>query len=241
MFENTNYKKAMIAGIIVIAVIWLFRLGSPELIMRKLLILPGLILGLTIHEYSHARTSDKFGDPTPASQGRLTLNPLAHMDPIGTVFLLIAGFGWGKPVAVDATYYRNPAKESMLVALAGPVSNLILAFLLFLAYGFGYYFLPNDELWGVILLGMLVNGAYINLGLGIFNLLPFPPLDGSKIIVYFLKGKAKEFIWTLERYSWIILSFLFITEIPSLIITPIVNGIATGMVWVVERILVLFI
>lgn len=242
MFGNTNSRNVIIAVAVIALASWIFRLGSMEVIMDKMLILPGLILGLTIHEYSHAKASDKFGDPTPERQGRLTLNPLAHLDPIGTVCLLVAGFGWGKPVEINPSYYRNPAKESMLVALAGPVSNMILAFILFLVFGFTTVLGQTvEKAWMSILLSMLLYGALINLSLGVFNLLPFPPLDGSKIFVYFLKGKAREFIYTLERYSWIILAILFITELPSLIITPVVNWISSGMLWIVEKIIMIFV
>ena len=108
-----------------------------------------------------------FGDPTPERQGRLTLSPMAHMDLMGTICLLFAGFGWGKPVEIDPTYYRNPAKDSMKVALAGPVSNFILAFFLFLLYAIIYVFVPSTKLVE-ILLAVLVGAAQINLSLRSF-------------------------------------------------------------------------
>ncbi len=203
-------------------------------LLSKLLVLPGLVLGLTIHEYSHAKASDKLGDPTPERQGRLTLNPFAHLDPIGTLCLFFAGFGWGKPVVIDPTYYRNPAKDSAKVAFAGPLSNFILSFIMFLTAAIVYSAIPSNMIT-IILYNVLYWGAYINLALGIFNLLPFPPLDGSKIFGYFLKGKAKAFLWTLERYSTIILMILFVTGLPSLIISPIVAFVANGMNLLIEK------
>jgi Zn-dependent protease len=202
--------------------------SGAELI-STLLMLPGLVLGLTIHEYSHAKMSDKLGDPTPERQNRLTLNPLAHMDVMGTICLLFAGFGWGKPVSIDPTYYRNPAKDSMKVALAGPVSNFILAFLLMIITGI-LTLVPLGEKTGFILFSMFLSAVQINLCLGVFNLLPFPPLDGSKILGYFLRGKAKEILWTLERYSWVVLIILFATELPSKIIGPVVEFLFYGMI-----------
>lgn len=219
-------------------------LGSFD-IYGTLLMLPGLILALTFHEFAHARMADRLGDPTPESQGRLTLNPLAHMDPMGTICLLFAGFGWGKPVQVNPSYFRNPAKDNMLVALAGPVMNFILAFLLFFVLAIMTLFIPitisgTAATVVQILMTMILYGATLNVSLGVFNLLPVPPLDGSKIFAYFLHGKAKEVLYTLERYSWIIIIILFITEIPSYIISPVVGWITSGMLtlvgWIVTGI-----
>lgn len=230
MFNTGNIFTVFIIIMLIQALLSGFDLVST------LLILPGLILGLTVHEYSHAKMSDKLGDPTPERQGRLTLNPLSHMDPVGTICLLFAGFGWGKPVVIDPTYYRNPAKDNMKVALAGPVSNFILAFVLFLIQALVYVFVPNSDIINLLIL-VLHLAAYINLSLGVFNLLPFPPLDGSKIWGYFLKGKAKAIMWNLEKYSTIILIILFATKLPSYIITPVVNGISTGMNYVIEQLM----
>lgn len=200
-------------------------------------------MALTFHEYAHAKVADRLGDPTPESQGRLTLNPLAHMDPMGTICLLFAGFGWGKPVQINPSYFRKPAKDEMYVALAGPVMNFILAFVLFLLLGFIAFFAPTSgnsaEIWSIIFL-IVLYGASINVSLGVFNLLPFPPLDGSKIFAYFLKGKAREFLYTLERYSWIIIMILFITELPSILIGPVVSKISEGMIFVTSYIVQFF-
>lgn len=239
MFYGLDTRKLFWIVIAIMLIRGIFSFDEAEL-LSTLLILPGLILGITVHEYSHARMSDKLGDPTPENQGRLTLNPLRHLDLVGTICLLFAGFGWGKPVEIDPTYYRNPAKDSMKVALAGPVSNFIIAFVLFFIYALVALFVPISN-FSAILITCTYLGAYINLSLGVFNLLPFPPLDGSKIWGYFLKGKAKEFLWKLEKYSTIILIILYMTELPSLIITPAVTGIATGMTWIIEKILSLFI
>ncbi|MBQ9267455.1 MAG: site-2 protease family protein [Clostridia bacterium] len=223
--------------------------GSFDL-MGTLLMLPGLILALTLHEYAHAKASDRLGDPTPEAEGRLTLNPLAHMDPFGTICLLFAGFGWGKPVSINPTYYRNPVRDSAIVAAAGPLMNLVLAFVFFILYA--VVAVLNPEAYIEMLMGstssvaaiaitMLLEGAYLNLGLCVFNLLPFPPLDGSKIFAYFLKGKARTFLYNLEKYSWIIIIILFVTEIPSYIITPVVNWLANGMMSVIVWIMNLFV
>lgn len=204
-----------------------------------LLMMPGLVLAITLHEYAHAKTSDRLGDPTPSEQGRLTLNPLSHMDVAGTAFLLFAGFGWGKPVQINPRYYRNPARDNMLVALAGPVTNFILSFILFILTIIMEIFAPVNQITK-LLYNMIYLGGYISLSLGIFNLLPLPPLDGSKILRYFLKGKAREVMYNIEQYSTIILLLLFITDIPRLIISPIINWIAFGMKWIIVFVLKIF-
>lgn len=227
MYASFDLKKILI--ILMVFLVLQSLVGSID-IMSVLLTLPGLILGLTVHEFSHAKMADRLGDPTPERQGRITLNPLAHMDPFGMVCLVFAGFGWGKPVQIDPTYFRNPSRDNMLVALAGPISNFILAFILFLIFPFAFYFfMPGNETMNQILYTMILYAASINLSLFAFNLLPFPPLDGSKILAYFLKGKARAFLWSLERYSMYIIMILFVTNIPSMIIQPIVYGIGNYM------------
>jgi len=148
--------------------------------------LPGVIIGLTVHEFSHAFVADKLGDGTARAQGRLTLNPFYHIDPIGMVFILLAGFGWAKPVQFDMRNLKSPKRDRILIALAGPLSNLILGvvFLFVIKVTFDTLdFLP--ETLYVILFRLLFSISVINLGLFIFNMLPIPPLDGSHV---FLSG-----------------------------------------------------
>lgn len=148
--------------------------------------LPGIIIGLTVHEFSHAFVADKLGDGTARAQGRLTLNPFYHIDPIGMVFILFAGFGWAKPVQFDMRNLKSPKRDRILIALAGPLSNLILGivFLFIIKLFFSFlYFLP--ETLYISLFRLLFYISVINLGLFIFNMLPIPPLDGSHV---FLSG-----------------------------------------------------
>ena len=234
MYSNIDWRKVLI---IMLALGLVSSLVGAIDVGNLLLTLPGLILGLTVHEFSHAKMANRLGDPTPDYQGRLTLNPLAHIDPTGMVCLIFAGFGWGKAVQIDPSYFRNPPRDNMLVALAGPVSNLILAFILFIIFPFAYYFFfPGNAVLNETLYTMILLAASINLSLFAFNLLPFPPLDGSKILAYFLKGKAREFVWNLERYSLLIIAILFITNIPSLLISPVVNTIGNFMISISEKI-----
>lgn len=228
MYSNIDWRKVLY---IMLIVSFLTSFIGGINVWELVLTLPGLILGLTIHEFSHAKMANRLGDPTPDNQGRLTLNPLAHIDPVGFICLIFAGFGWGKAVQIDPSYFRNPPRDNMLVALAGPLSNLLLAFILFIIYPFAYYFfLPGSTTLNEIMYTMIYLAAQINLCLFAFNLLPFPPLDGSKILSYFLKGKAREFIWNLERYSLFIIAILFLTELPARLITPVVSFLGEFMI-----------
>ena len=241
-FDRNN----LVFLLLLLAVFSLFRGGLD--IPGTLMMLPGLVLALTFHEYAHAKTADRLGDPTPESQGRLTLNPAAHMDVAGTICLLFAGFGWGKPVQVNGSYFRNPAKDNMKVALAGPVMNFILAFILFLVAAIIYIFIPQMLIETpttakivFIIYEIVLYAAMLNVSLGVFNLIPVPPLDGSKIFAYFLKGKAREFIYMLENYSWIIIAILFMTNIASYIVTPLSTWIMQGMNFIIDFIIGLFV
>lgn len=146
--------------------------------IQFLFVAAAILTGFTIHEFTHALVADRFGDSTPRLMGRLTLNPLAHLDFLGTVFLLLAGFGWGKPVIVNPRNFKNPILDNVTVALAGPMSNLALAVILGLIYRYAQ--LP------IILDQLIIIFIFYNLILMIFNFLPIPPLDGSKILSIFL-------------------------------------------------------
>lgn len=194
----------------------------PEL-YSVILTVPVVLLSLVIHEFAHGMVSYKLGDPTPQLMGRLTLNPFAHLDPFGTLMIVITmvkgfGFGWAKPVPVDPSYYRNPAKGLMLVALAGPVSNLVLACLFglplrLLYLGFWPRVLGPEA--GFLLIQFFYTGMLLNLGLAFFNLLPIPPLDGSRLVRYFLRRQALHFYIQLERYGFLILfALLFLFNRP---------------------------
>lgn len=236
------FGRSSQANLIFIIILIMFAISQANFdFMATLLTLPGLILALTLHEYAHATVSDRLGDPTPAEQGRLTLNPIAHLDPVGTIFLVFAGFGWGKPVQIDSRYYRNPARDMMLVSLAGPVSNFIQSVVWFFVYGALVTFAPLESSYSIqIITTMVLYAALINVSLGVFNLLPLPPLDGSKILRYFLHGKGGRVLDFLENYATIILLVLFMTDLTSKLISPIINWITTGILWLVEAFYSLF-
>ncbi|HNS65821.1 MAG TPA: site-2 protease family protein, partial [Candidatus Woesebacteria bacterium] len=141
-----------------------------------------LVASITIHEFAHAWAADHLGDPTPRSQGRITLNPLAHLDPLGTLAILLIGFGWGRPVVFDPYNLKNPVKDVALIALAGPASNLILATIVAVAFKLGL--LGFLSIFGASAIITLI--VSLNVMLAIFNLIPVFPLDGEKILVALL-------------------------------------------------------
>lgn len=175
-----------------------------------------LIISICIHEFSHTFAADKLGDPTARYLGRLTLNPKAHLDPIGTAFLLFVGFGWGKPVPFNPLNLRNPKRDAALISLAGPASNFILAIIL----SFPLRYFGMNSLFGVFL-GLTV---LYNLTLGFFNLIPFGPLDGNKVVYGFLPYNLANQWEDLQRYGTFILLFLVLTNSLEKILTPLVGA-----------------
>jgi Zn-dependent protease len=182
-----------------------------------------VIVAITIHEFAHAFTADKLGDPTPKIQDRLTLNPIAHLDPIGTLALFIFRFGWGKPVQYDPYNLQNPKRDSLLIALAGPVSNLILAIILSIILK--TFPLPS------IFSGLIASTIVMNIGLAIFNLLPIPPLDGSKVLIGLLPNQHSfKLEMAYQNYQQFLLIFFILPlfggySLASLIISPIISAI----------------
>ena len=191
--RKIDLKK--ISFIIFFFIMILFFLINNESIINKLLFLPGIIIGITFHEAAHGYVSHWLGDPTPKNQGRLSLNPLAHIDPMGFIALLLVGFGWGKPVMIDPRYYKNPKRDELLVSLAGVTTNLIIAIIfaviqiLLIKTGIAY---SLGSTWNMLNL-MIQYIVFVNLVLLCFNLLPIPPLDGFSVITQ---------LFDLRRYDW---------------------------------------
>lgn len=169
--------------------------------------LTALIIAVTIHEFSHALAADKLGDPTPRLMGRLTLNPLAHLDPVGTLMLLLVRFGWGKPVQFDPFNLQNPRRDAALISLAGPVANFLLATVLALLIKLPFLplFLPS----------VLTPVIILNVVLGVFNLIPIHPLDGFKVVAGLLPSERVEAWEHLSSYGIFLLIFLLLPIGPS--------------------------
>lgn len=194
------------------------------------------LLGIILHEVAHGWMAGKRGDPTARFMGRLTLNPLPHIDPLGLLAFALTSlsgsfvFGWAKPVPVNPRYFRNPAKDMMLVALAGPLTNMLLAcvfgvVLRIVLATVSYATLTGSPTWVFILL-MLQTGVIINFGLAWLNLLPIPPLDGSKVLAYWLPPQMAWRYMSVERYGFVILLLLLATGALGYVLGPLVYGSA---------------
>ena len=167
----------------------LFRL-QPEVLA---LLIPVLLFALVFHEFSHGWVAYKLGDPTAKHQGRLTLNPIAHLDPFGSLMILFVGFGWAKPVPVDSRYLANPRVDMMKIAFAGPASNLLLALISGILIRMTGYMGP--------LTSMLILFTQINISLAVFNMIPIPPLDGSQIFSGLMIRKNPNLVMQLQMYG----------------------------------------
>ena len=179
--------------------------------------LPGLVIAMVIHEYSHARVAYALGDYTPRLQGRLTLNPAAHVDPIGLLMLFVAHFGWAKPVQINPMNFSNPRRDDILVSLAGPASNLIVAFVaLIILVLMAKFDFPLSE--GLLVVFNLI--IIYNINFAIFNMLPIPPLDGSHILRNLLPYELARAYEGLERYSFIFLILIIATPILHYVFVP---------------------
>lgn len=228
----------------------LFNLATFNLV-ATLLTLPGVIIALSFHEFAHAFVADRLGDPTPRNQGRLTLDPLKHIDPVGIFLLIFAHMGWGKPVQINPNNFSKVSKEKgeALVALAGPVMNFILAFILMIIFYAMIVFIPGtgvlNSLKAINVMNVVITMIYyaivVNIGLGVFNLIPIPPLDGSKIFLRFLPYRAQRWIDEHMEIISIIFLLLFVTNALSYITTPIISVIMKGLEICVNAIFSIFI
>lgn len=183
------------------------KLLDPAALSHGLILYIFIVTSLSIHEWAHAFTADKLGDPTPASQGRVTLNPIAHMDVLGTVifpllciFILPGNFlfGWGKPVMINAAYFKHKVRDDLITTLAGPASNLVLALLAAIIGGLMCRFFDQE------LSSLVIMFIFINVVLAVFNLIPLPPLDGSHVMRHAV-GMSEETYYRIARWSFVIL------------------------------------
>ncbi len=211
---------------------------------RFLLSLPVILLSLTVHEVSHGFAAYKLGDPTARNFGRLTLNPLKHLDPLGTLMMVLFHFGWAKPVPINTRHFKKPRRDMAITAAAGPLSNICLAFIGILLYSIYYKILfsspkilsiENVILQNIILYfgEMLYMLFSLNLSLAVFNMLPIPPLDGSRILYIFLPPKLYFGVMQYERYIQLGLMLVLWMGLFDGILTKLVNLVASGMIWLV--------
>lgn len=203
--------------------------------------LPGVIVAMTFHEFAHAWVATKLGDDTPRLQGRLNLNPLSHIDPVGLICLLLLGFGWGKPVQINSRNFNGKyslSKAEAMVAAAGPIMNFIIAFVCLIIFEVFSITVTITTSTTMLISSILSSIILVNLGLGVFNLIPIYPLDGSKIINHFLPYKTKEWLMNNQFILTIIVFFIvFYTDVMSYISYYIFQG----MMWIIEAIIGIFI
>lgn len=227
---------------IVIAILVLVSLTSfmtdPNSLLSILFGLPGVLIAITFHEFAHGFAAYKLGDNTAKMEGRLSLNPFAHLDPIGTLMLVFVGFGWGKPVHVNPSNYTRKysmEKGEAIVSAAGPLMNILLAivftiitFVLANVTNTGIFIVATNTTLSVVF-RILISVVTINVGLGLFNLIPLPPLDGSKIIMPFLPYKAKQWFINNEQIFYIVFIVLWISGLAERIISPAITWISMGI------------
>ena len=215
-------------------------LSDTNALLSLLLTLPAVLIAITFHEFAHAFAADKLGDDTARRQGRLNLNPLSHIDPIGMIMLIFAGFGWGKPVEIDPrNFNRNikmPVAEA-IVAAAGPIMNFILAIIFGVIYVSVMKFAPMfifTQVGGIVIILLRVCIS-INIGLGIFNLIPLPPLDGSKILAAFLPYYAKNWLEKYYNVFYIVFVVIWVTGIAGNIISPVISAVDKGLIYLITK------
>lgn len=239
MFQFGMDRKTLYIIMIVLVVMSLGRyLSDTNALLSLVMTIPAVLIAITFHEYAHAFAADRLGDDTPRRQGRLTLNPLAHLDPVGSIMLVFAGFGWGKPVEINPRNFNRTvtmSKGEAIVSIAGPVMNFLLAIVFSIIYfaviKFASQFVFSQL--GIIILTLIQTTVIINVGLGVFNLIPLPPLDGSKVLNHFLPYSAKEWLSRYAQIFYIVFIVLWVTGIAGDIISPIINWVYSGITYLV--------
>jgi Zn-dependent protease len=210
---------------------------NPALFVQRLILLiPAFLVAVTVHELAHGVVADRLGDPTARLQGRLTLNPLPHIDPLGAVAFLLAGFGWAKPVPVNSYNLRHPARDMVWIAAAGPLANFAVAFVGLVAVILAQRTVTLPFV-AEPLIGMLAAVYRFNLVLAIFNLIPLPPLDGGHFLPYFLPRRSWTLMHRLEQYGPLLLLLLVMSGATRYIVGP-VFGVVSSLYLALVRFVV---
>lgn len=201
-------------------------------IYQMITMLPGIVIAMSFHEFAHAFVAYRMGDDTSSRMGRMTINPLSHVDPIGLAMLLLGGFGWARPVPINENNFSKRKMGVFLVSIAGVTMNIIVAIFTIIIYQATQHIFPSMEYQMV-----MDNIAWINISFAAFNLLPIPPLDGSKIIAAFLPTEKRFLFYQYERYGLIIMILLISTGVSRYLLTPIVLTIVSLINWIVGLVL----
>ena len=217
------------------------RYFSTDTLIQFLFVVPCVLIALTFHEFAHGYMAYKLGDPTAKNFGRLTLNPLKHLDPIGTICMIFFHFGWAKPVPINSRYFKKPRRDMALTAAAGPIMNFILAFFgvlvcRILTKIFVAFPAQSDFVYYIQYAALTLFSYFhmLNLSLGVFNLIPIPPLDGSRIFYIFLPPKWYFGVMKYEKYIQLALLVLLWTGLLSRPLSAAVSLISGGMQWLVS-------
>ena len=233
LFRNVNPAVLIVLAVLLVNNMLNSNQSIGEWILDQLMILPGIIIGLTFHEAAHGYVSHWLGDPTPKLQGRLSLNPVRHIDPVGFICLMFAGFGWGVPVQIDPRYYKHRRSGEMIVGLAGVTTNFAIA----LIFSFVAKYMAENMSWefyegiGGILFDIVIYMVGINIVLMIFNLLPVPPLDGFGVLTQIFKLDRYDWYWPLYSKGSFILMIMIIFDITDLIIDPLYGFFLELLLW----------
>ena len=222
-------KKYLYIILVILGLYFLTSAGQATMI-GLLLSLPGVIFAMTVHEYAHAKMADHYGDTTARKQGRLTLNPLAHIDPIGIFLLIVAHIGWGRPVEVNynnLTSNKSRGYCEAMISLAGPLSNFILATIFTIIFYLIEVLAPAFVFTevGYILMQIIYSAILVNIGLGVFNLIPLPPLDGEKIFRNIMPGNIRAWLIKNTNTLQFIFLMLWITNLLGYVVSPVIDGV----------------
>lgn len=246
MFGYGLDRKTLYIILAILVIVSIGSMSAGEWI-SILLTLPAVIIAITFHEFAHAFAADKLGDTTPRNQGRLTLNPLSHLDPVGFVLLMFAHVGWGKPVQINPNNFTSNKSRSAcqaIVSLAGPLMNFFIAIILTLVGVLLANLAPiafTTSFVGNIIITLIYITITVNIGLGVFNLIPLPPLDGEKIFRHILPYKAQEWLDRNAQTLYFIFMILWITGLLGNVVSPVIGVIENGIFWVVTKVVSFFI
>ena len=244
-YNGVNQKVINIVLIIII-LMGLFSMSSGEW-LYLLLTLPAVIIAVTFHEFAHAFAADRLGDKTPRNQGRLTLNPISHLDPFGFFLMMFAHIGWGKPVQINPNNFNSNKSRGFceaMVSLAGPLMNFLLAIVSCTAYLLILALVPDNFVSngvGNILLYFLSLLVTVNIGLGVFNLIPLPPLDGEKIFRNLLPYKVNDWLTRNYQTLYTVFLLLWIFGVLEIIVAPVISFLSNGLMYGMSYIIALFI
>lgn len=243
---NGVNQKVINAVLVIIILMGLFSMSSGEW-LYLLLTLPAVIIAVTFHEFAHAFAADRLGDKTPRNQGRLTLNPISHLDPFGFFLMMFAHIGWGKPVQINPNNFNSNKSRGFceaMVSLAGPLMNFLLAIVSCTAYLLILALAPDNFVSngvGNILLYFLSLLVTVNIGLGVFNLIPLPPLDGEKIFRNLLPYKVNDWLTRNYQTLYTVFLLLWIFGVLEIIVAPVISFLSNGLMYGMSYIIALFI